>query len=79
METFTIADSSTKPFAHMVENVEPSDIESAENFVDEWAKVAINATNYGDKSDGDIYAEWRETGEFESAVRFVSEYMKGGE
>lgn len=76
METFTIADSSTKPYAHMVENMEIEDIESAEDFVEGWARTAINATNYGEKSDYQIYREWLETGEFEAAVSYVNQWIK---
>lgn len=79
METFTIADSSTKPYAHMVENIDAKDIEDAKMFVENWVRVAINATNYGEKTDDEIYQEWRGTGEFEAAIAYVNSWMKEGE
>jgi len=75
MEIFTIADNSTKPYAHMVENVDADEIESASEFVESWARTAINATNYGEQSDEQIYQDWRQTGEFEAAVMYVKRYM----
>lgn len=73
---FTIADASTKPYAHMVENIDPKDITDPAEFVESWARTAINATNYGEQSDEQVYQDWRETGEFEVAVRYITEAMQ---
>lgn len=76
METFTIADASTRPYAHMIENIDTGDIDDAATFIENWARTAINATNYGEKSDYQIYQEWLETGEFEAAVSYVNQWIK---
>lgn len=73
---FTLADASSKPYAWMIENVEAGDIEDAGEFVDQTARTAINATNYDDLTDDEVYEKWRaETYEFEQAVKYIEGWI----
>lgn len=71
--TFTLSDSSTKPYAWMIENVDSDVIDNVSEFVEDYARNSINALNYSDLSDEQVYQVWRnDTSEFEQAVQYIT-------
>lgn len=71
MSEFTIKDNSSKPYAHMLEGVNLNDINSAEQYVRDYAAAGINATNYGEYTDSEIMETWLESGELEEAADYI--------
>lgn len=70
--TFTLADNSSKPYAWMLENVDMADVKDAQVYVDNYARMSINATNSSDMNDADVYTAWREGSyEYEQAIAYV--------
>jgi len=70
--TFTLSDASSKPYAWMLESVDMQYIHDATEYVEQYARMSINATNYSETSDADVYQQWRdESYEFEQAVAYV--------
>lgn len=76
---FSLADASSKPYAWMVDGVDKEDVREmgAEQYVEEYARTAINATNYSDgESDEDVYRRWREdTWEYDQAVAWIEQWL----
>lgn len=77
---FSLADPSSQPYAWMVEGVDKAEARewgSAEDYVENYARVGINATNYSDESDEEIYRRWREdTWEYDQAVAWINEWLE---
>jgi len=77
---FSLKDMSSKPFAWMLEGVEISEIGNIETFVEQAARMYINATNYSGQTDAQVYQTWLdETYEFEQAVRYIREQTVGAQ
>lgn len=77
---FSLADASSQPYAWMVDGVDKEEARewgSAEDYVENYARVGINATNPGDgESDEEIYRRWREdTWEYDQAVAWIEEWL----
>lgn len=70
---FTLeSNDSSRPYAWILEGVSMEDVTDAAEYVREYARNTINATNYSeDVTDDELFAAWLETGELEAATDYV--------
>jgi hypothetical protein len=74
---FSIKDRSSKPYAHMIDGVELSDIEDVSAYVGDYVETAIAATNTSDTDDAEIFAKWVWSGELEEAKAYIQSRIDG--
>lgn len=73
---FTMKDSSSSPFAWVLEGATieafESSGESVEAFADTYVRNVINGANYSNQSDDDVFADWAESGEREELIAYLT-------
>lgn len=71
---FSLKDQSNKPYAWMIEGVDLNDLAGSviEEYVLDYVRTSINATNYSDQTDDEVFATWLESGELDEAAAYIA-------